>query len=103
MHLLWDRNNQEFLWQFPFARPLLLIVQLASLVGGVKFPNLLIWVNNVSQGSLIVSIGHTGQEYICNIAKAICSGRDNHYALTLSTCFHPAKTTMAEYITKRLF
>ena len=37
-----------------------LVVQLASLVGWVKFPNWLIWVTNVSQGSLIVSIGHIG-------------------------------------------
>ena len=34
-----------------------LVVQLASLVGWVKFPNWLKGVTDVSQGSLIVSIG----------------------------------------------
>ena len=36
------------------------VVQLVSRVKFVKFSNWLLWVTNVSQGSLIVSIGHTG-------------------------------------------
>ena len=44
-----------------------LVVQLASLVGFVKFFNWLIRVTNVSPGSLIVSIGHMGMYCICSI------------------------------------
>ena len=59
----WDRNTLAI-----SIGPDPLVVQLASLVGFVKFSNWLIWLTNVSQGSLIVSIGHIGVYSICSIA-----------------------------------
>ena len=64
------------------------VVQLASLVKLVKFPNWLTWVTNVSQGSLIVSVGHMGMymQYR-NKHKRYAYGQDNQCALALARSF----------------
>ena len=57
----------------------------------VKFPNWLIWVTNVSQGSLIVSIGHIGV-YMQYSDKGYAQGR----IITMHLLWPPAFTQLLQ-------